>query len=100
MRVARSLGTVAALLLAACSRSTPAPAPAPAPGPQTAAAPSGPPNVQPAAGTAGAGQAGIATSIGARTGGMERRDGLIPLYLDDRQGKLYLEIPRDSLRVL
>jgi hypothetical protein len=31
---------------------------------------------------------------------MERRDGLIPLYLDDRQGKLYLEIPRDSLRVL
>jgi hypothetical protein len=31
---------------------------------------------------------------------MERRAGLIPLYLDDRQGRLFLEIPRDSLRVL
>ena len=31
---------------------------------------------------------------------MERRDGLIPLYLDERQGKLFLEIPGDSLRVL
>jgi hypothetical protein len=100
MRAVRSFGTIAALLLAACSHSTPAPAPVPAPGPQTAATPGGQPNVQPAAGAAGAGPAGIATSIGARTGGMERRDGLIPLYLDERQGKLYLEIPRDSLRVL
>ena len=31
---------------------------------------------------------------------MERRAGLIPLYLDDRQGRLFLEIPRDSMRVL
>jgi hypothetical protein len=31
---------------------------------------------------------------------MERRAGFIPLYLDDRQGRLLLEIPRDSMRVL
>jgi hypothetical protein len=31
---------------------------------------------------------------------MERRAGFIPLYLDERQGKLFLEIPRDSMRVL
>jgi len=31
---------------------------------------------------------------------MERRDGFIPLYLDPRQGKIYLEIPRDSTRAL
>jgi hypothetical protein len=31
---------------------------------------------------------------------MERRAGLIPIYLDDRQGRVFLEIPRDSLRVL
>jgi hypothetical protein len=31
---------------------------------------------------------------------MERRDGFIPLYLDTRQGKIYLEIPRDSTRAL
>jgi hypothetical protein len=35
-----------------------------------------------------------------KTAGMEKRDGFIPLYLDSRQGKLYLEIPRDSMRVL
>jgi hypothetical protein len=31
---------------------------------------------------------------------MERRAGLLPVYLDDKQGKIFLEIPRDSLRVL
>ncbi|HUQ18799.1 MAG TPA: zinc-dependent metalloprotease [Gemmatimonadaceae bacterium] len=31
---------------------------------------------------------------------MERRDGFIPLYIDNKQGKLLLEIPRDSLRAL
>ena len=31
---------------------------------------------------------------------MERRAGLITLYLDERQGRLLLEIPRDSMRVL
>ena len=35
-----------------------------------------------------------------KTAGMERRDGFIPLLLDAKQGKLYLEIPRDSMRVL
>jgi hypothetical protein len=31
---------------------------------------------------------------------MERRAGFIPIYLDEKQGKLFLEIPRDSMRVL
>ncbi|MDP9176178.1 MAG: zinc-dependent metalloprotease [Gemmatimonadota bacterium] len=31
---------------------------------------------------------------------MERRDGLIPIYLDAKQGKIYLELPSDSMRVL
>jgi hypothetical protein len=31
---------------------------------------------------------------------MERRDGFIPLYIDNKQGKLLLEIPRDSMRAL
>jgi hypothetical protein len=31
---------------------------------------------------------------------MEKRDGFIPLYLDSKQGKLHLELPRDSMRVL
>ena len=39
-------------------------------------------------------------SIAAATSGMERRDGFIPLYLDPAGGKLYLELPSDSLRVL
>jgi len=37
-------------------------------------------------------------TIAAATAGMERRDGWIPLYLGD--GKLYLELPTDSLRAL
>src|SRR4051812_32247914 len=32
--------------------------------------------------------------------GMERHDGFIPIYLDAKQGKIYLEIPRDSTRAL
>ena len=39
-------------------------------------------------------------TIAAATAGMDRRDGFIPLYIDDNRGKLYLEIPRDSTRVL
>jgi hypothetical protein len=31
---------------------------------------------------------------------MERREGLIPIYLDSKQGKIYLELPADSMRVL
>ncbi len=38
--------------------------------------------------------------IAGKTRGMEKRDGLIPLYLDDKSGKIYFEIPRDSTRVL
>ena len=41
-----------------------------------------------------------ATSIAARTGGLEKRDGFIPVYLDARQGKILLELPRDSTRAL
>ena len=37
--------------------------------------------------------AGLAT-IAARTAGMLKRDGLFPLYWDERSGKLYLEIPQ------
>ncbi|MGI9077994.1 MAG: zinc-dependent metalloprotease [Gemmatimonadaceae bacterium] len=31
---------------------------------------------------------------------MSRRDGLIPLYLDSKGGRILLELPRDSVRVL
>ncbi|HEY0527917.1 MAG TPA: zinc-dependent metalloprotease [Gemmatimonadaceae bacterium] len=31
---------------------------------------------------------------------MERRDGFIPIYLDPKQGKIFLELPRDSMRAL
>ena len=41
-----------------------------------------------------------ATTIAARTAGMERRDGFLPIYLDSRQGRILLEIPRDSMRAL
>jgi hypothetical protein len=39
-------------------------------------------------------------SIAARTAGFERRAGFISLYLDPRAGKLYLELPHDSLAAL
>src|SRR5262249_17231087 len=42
----------------------------------------------------------IATSIAARTAGMERRDGFLPIYLDGRQGRILLELPQDSTRAL
>jgi hypothetical protein len=42
----------------------------------------------------------IATSIATRTAGYEKSDGFIPFYIDPRQGKLFLEIPRDSMRAL
>jgi len=41
-----------------------------------------------------------ATSIAARTAGSVRRDGFLPIYLDARQGKLLVELPRDSTRAL
>ena len=51
-------------------------------------------------GAPGSAEREVATSIGARTGGFDRRDGFIPVYTDARQGRLLLEIPRDSTRVL
>jgi hypothetical protein len=42
----------------------------------------------------------VATSISARTGGFERRDGFLPLYVDTRQGRLLIELPRDSMRAV
>src|SRR4051794_3548520 len=41
-----------------------------------------------------------APSIAARTTGMDRRDGFLPIYLDPRQGRILLELPRDSTRTL
>src|SRR5215212_1383986 len=67
------------LLLAACS-SAPRPAAPNAPTPATPAPP--------------------ASSISAKTAGLTKRDGFIPLYLDERTGKLLLELPRDSMRAL
>ena len=39
-------------------------------------------------------------SIASRTTGYEKSEGFIPVYLDPRQGKLLLELPRDSTRAL
>ena len=93
MRAARTIGAGAIAIAAACTHSSPSPAPGPSPSSPAAGA-AGAQNAAPAS------QGGVATSIAARTGGMQRRDGFIPIYLDERQGKLLLEIPRDSMRVL
>jgi Met-zincin/Domain of unknown function (DUF5117) len=45
-------------------------------------------------------QGGVAAQISARVGGLERRDGYLPIYLDARQGRILFEIPRDSTRML
>jgi hypothetical protein len=77
MRLSRQLFVAAAAVSSACTSATtntPA-APGPAPAPSS-------------------------SSIAAKTAGMERRDGFIPLYIDSKQGKLLLEIPRDSMRAL
>jgi hypothetical protein len=60
---------------AACASSTPPASTAPAPASQ-------------------------ASSIEAKTAGLEKKDGFIPIYLDNKTGKILLEIPRDSMRVL
>lgn len=59
----------------------PAPRPAGAPSPAGSAAPG-------------------AVRFSAKTAGMERHDGFIPIYLDTKQGKILLDIPRDSMRAL
>lgn len=38
--------------------------------------------------------------IESKTAGFEKKDGFIPIYLDSKSGKIYLEIPRDSMRAL
>ncbi|MCX5760211.1 MAG: DUF5117 domain-containing protein, partial [Gemmatimonadetes bacterium] len=40
------------------------------------------------------------TTIAARTAGLAKRDGFIPVYLNDKTGAVWLEIPRDSTRAL
>ncbi|HZK78982.1 MAG TPA: zinc-dependent metalloprotease, partial [Gemmatimonadaceae bacterium] len=67
--------SLSAILVAGCtSASSQAPAPAAVPAP--------------------------ASGIDAKTAGMEKKDGFIPMYLDNKQGKILLEIPTDSMRVL
>ena len=61
------------------------------------------PTVARAQGNPPSGQApasNVATSIASRTANFEKRDGFIPIYLDPRQGKVLLELPRDSMRAL
>ena len=41
-----------------------------------------------------------ASAISAKTAGFEKKDGFIPIYLDNKTGKIFLELPRDSMRVL
>ena len=43
---------------------------------------------------------GVSNSIAARTAGLERRDGFLPIYLDSHQGRILLELPHDSARAL
>ena len=41
-----------------------------------------------------------ATTIAARTAGLQKHDGFIPFYLNEKTGALWLEIPHDSARAL
>jgi hypothetical protein len=43
---------------------------------------------------------GIGADIAAATARLEKRDGFVPIYLDAEQGRILLELPQDSLRVL
>src|SRR5512143_2616406 len=54
----------------------------------------------PAAATAQATPTPVSPSIAARTAGMDRRDGFLPIYLDQHQSRILLELPRDSTRAL
>ncbi|MBA3405669.1 MAG: hypothetical protein H0U13_13475, partial [Gemmatimonadaceae bacterium] len=45
-------------------------------------------------------QPAATTRYTAKTSGMDRRDGFIPIYLDAKQGKILLDIPSDSMRAL
>jgi hypothetical protein len=39
-------------------------------------------------------------TIASKTAGMDKRDGFIPLYLDEKNGKILMEVPRDSMKFL
>ncbi len=41
-----------------------------------------------------------ASGIAAKVAGLTRIDGFLPIYLDDKTGKVLFELPRDSMRVL
>ena len=43
---------------------------------------------------------GVAATIASRVQGLVHRDGFVGVYLDTAQGKVYLELPHDSLRAL
>ena len=75
----RLLAPVAGALLSACATQRP------------------PGNAAPAPSTTGVASG---ASIIARTAGMIHRDGWIPVHVDAAKGKLYLELPQDSLRAL
>ena len=75
----RSYPLIAAALACAACSSNPAPSPPAAPAPAAAPSPGG---------------------IAAKTQGMLRRDGFIPVIVDRKQGKILLELPRDSMRAL
>jgi hypothetical protein len=78
IKASKILSLILAGSAAGCaSNSAPAPTPAPAPAP-----------------------AGSSSQISSKTAGLEKRDGFIPIYLDNKAGKILLEIPRDSMRVL
>ena len=83
---------VAPAVLAAQAPASPA---APAQTPSVRSTPS----ALPAASAPSVRQA-VGTDIAAATRGMERRDGFIPVALDADQAKVYLELPRDSMRTL
>jgi len=84
-----SVFLAAVLSLGCAAASQPALAPAPtsttSAGSQTVTAPA--PPQQP-------------TGLAGRTRGFEKRDGFIPIYVDEKTSKVYLEIPRDSMRAL
>lgn len=70
-------GVIVSLALAGCAAGAAAPA-APTPRPQQSVLP----------------------TIEQKTQGMEKKDGLLPLYWDEAEGKLWLEIPRQDLEVI
>lgn len=47
-----------------------------------------------------AAQPSAPATIAARVRGLDKRDGLVPLYIDDKQGKIFFELGRDSLRLI